>query len=201
LISAPPAFGKSEIIPRLVRAYPEAKFAIATKRRDVARTLHRRFLKYMSGVGFVGDGDNTKGRVTIYVAKSLHKADPDVDFFLGDEVHELASDSFCEVIVRSFQHARCFGFSATWNSRADGTSKRLEYIFGPVIFEMSWQEATQLGLVVPVEVRWLNVHMNNNPCAKYSSDVAKKRHGIWCNAKRNKLFADAAQSFARMIRF
>jgi superfamily II DNA or RNA helicase len=92
-----------------------------------------------------------------------------------------------------FFNTRLFGFSATWDARADGTSPRLEYLLGPVLFHMTWQEATALGLIVPVQVRWINVVTTVDPCARYKQDVAKRRHGIWCHTYRNQLIADAAQ--------
>jgi len=177
-------------------AYPHAKFAISTRRKEVAKTIYNRMLAYTSDVGFVGDSKNYKKRATVYIAKSLHKADPDVDFFVGDEIHELAADTFSETIIRTFDKARFFGFSASWDGRADGTSARLQYMFGPTIFNMSWQEATKLGLIVPIEVQWLNISMNRNPCQKYTQDIARKRHGLWRNAVRNEAIANAVREYS-----
>lgn len=194
IIKAPPAFGKTEMIGRFCLLYPHAKIAVVTKRRDVARSIQARLCKLVPNVGFVGDGERKKKRVTVFIAKSMHRADPDTDIVLLDEPHELMSDDFSGKILRTFVSARLFGLTATPTGRSDGTDIRLTYLCGPVIFEMSWQEATELGLVVPVEVRWINVQMDYNPTESYSSDVSKKRHGIWRNTVRNQAIAAAARS-------
>ena len=196
VINSPPAFGKTEIIGRIALLYPKAKIAVVTKRKDVSQTIMRRLSKLVPNVGFVGDGKRKYSRVTCYIAKSLHKADPDTDILLADEGHELVSDSFCELIFRSFVNSRNFAFSATPKGRSDGNDARLEYLFGPEIFHMEWKEATNLGLIVPVEVRWLNIQLDRNPIAGYSSDIARKRHGIWRNTERNAAIAAAARTHA-----
>lgn len=193
IIAAPPAFGKSEIIARLALLYPHARIAVITKRADVAQTIERRLHKYLPSIGYYGGGKRQRGRVSVFVAKSMHRAKNEFDMVLCDEIHELAADSFAEMLTRVFFNARMFGFSASWDARADGNSARLEYLFGPQIFYMSWQEATALGLIVPVDVRWINVLMNYNPCSGYVRDDVKMRHGIWCNPERNRLAAEAAR--------
>lgn len=194
VINAIPAFGKTEMLCRLAVLFPTAKFAVVTKRRDVAQTIFRRLTRVLPCVGFVGDGQRKKGRVTVYISKSLRHADPDVDFLFADEAHELCSDTDSEMILRTFVYSRNFAFTATPSGRSDGTSIRLEYMFGPQIFYLGWQEGTQYGLVVPVEVRWLNVQMEINPAAGYKNDTWVKKHGLWNNTVRNSIIANAALS-------
>lgn len=194
IIAAPPAFGKTELIGRTGLLYPHAKIGVVTKRKDVAETIERRLHHYLPMVGFYGGGKKRRGRVSVFIAKSMHRAEDDYDFLFVDECHEIGADSFSEQISRTFFNSRLFGLSATWDARADGTSARLEYLFGPVIFEMSWQEATALGLIVPVEVRWLNINLIKNPCSKYTDDTAILRHGVWCNDERHAIIAEAART-------
>lgn len=194
VINAIPAFGKTEMLCRLAVLFPTAKFAVVTSRRDVAQTIFRRLTRVIPQVGFVGDGKRKYGRVTVYVSKSLRHADPDVDFMFADEAHELCTDTDAEMILRTFVYSRNFAFTATPYGRKDGTSIRLEYMFGPQIFYLSWQEGTANGLVVPVEVRWLNVQMDINPAAGYSNDTYVKKHGLWNNTIRNTIIASAALS-------
>lgn len=193
IINAIPAFGKTEMIGRLAVLFPHAKFAVVTKRKDVAQTIFRRLTKVLSNVGFVGDSKKRYGRVTVYISKSMHKADPDVDFLFVDESHEACADETSEVLLRTFVHSRNFGFTATPDGRADGTSIRLEYMFGPQIFKLGWKEGVDNGLVVPVEVRWINIEMDRNPAAGYKNDVTIKKHGLWRNGVRNSLIAEAVQ--------
>jgi superfamily II DNA or RNA helicase len=192
IINAPPAFGKTEIIAWLAILFPWAKIAVVTKRADVAKTIVRRLKAYLPNVGFCGGGKRPKGeRVTVYIAKSMTKCDGDVDFCFYDEAHESCSDWYAEQFTRTFIHSRNFGFTATPDGRADGGSPRLEYMFGPQIFFMPWQEAEAHGMIVPVEVRWLNITLPRDPTAGYTSDVAKKRWGLWRNDPRNAAFGYA----------
>jgi superfamily II DNA or RNA helicase len=192
IIAAPPAFGKTEIIGRLGLLYPHAKIAVITKRKDVAETIERRLHGYLPMVGYYGGGKKRRGRVSVFIAKSMHKAEDEYDFAIIDECHEIGADSFCEKLSRTFFFSRMFGLSACWDARADGTTPRLEYLFGPVIFNMGWQEATALGLIVPVQVRWLNINSLRNPCAQYVDETTILRHGIWCNDERHAIIAAAA---------
>jgi len=194
IIAAPPAFGKTELIGRTGLLYPHARIAVVTKRKDVAETIERRLHHYLPMIGFYGSGKRRQGRLSVFIAKSMHRAKDDFDFVFVDECHEIGADTFSEQLARTFFNARMFGLSACWDARADGSSARLEYLFGPQIFYMSWQEATALGLIVPVEVRWLNVQMDKNPCALYSRDDAKMRHGVWCNDFRHNVIAQAART-------
>ena len=83
-------------------------------------------------------------------------------------------------IAKTYTMSRNYGLTATPEGRADGSDAKLEYLFGPKIFEMEWAEATALGLVVPIQVIWLPVQ-GASPCAGMEG-VPKKRHGIWRNA-------------------
>lgn len=194
IISAPPAFGKTQMIAYTGLLLPHAKIAVVAKRKDVAQGIERRMHEFLPNIGFFGDGHKRKGRVTVFIAKSMKKAPEDYDIVFVDECHEIGADSFSADLTRTFFFSRIFGLSATWDGRADGTSARLEYLFGPVIFHMTWPEAEQLGLIVPVEVRWLNINLTKNPCEKYSTDIARERHGIWCNEPRNAAIAAAART-------
>jgi hypothetical protein len=59
---------------------------------------------------------------------------------------------------------------------------------------MPYPRAVQLGLVVPIRVVVHPVTTATNPVAGLTDDTARKRHGIWRNAARNRIIADAAKA-------
>tara|TARA_Y100001938_G_scaffold136815_1_gene200169 strand:+ start:21815 stop:23323 length:1509 start_codon:yes stop_codon:yes gene_type:complete len=192
IINAPPAFGKSFLMAAIAMLYPAAKIDIVIKRRDLVERTRRALHGILPSVGIIYGGEYKPRRVTVCTAASLHKCDGSADILICDEVHELMSPRYSEAIARTYKFSRNYGLTATPEGRADQADAKLEYLFGPRIFEMSWQEATDLGLIVPIEARWVPIRMNRNP-AQGRKDVPKKRWGIWRNQYRNAVIAHTVQ--------
>jgi superfamily II DNA or RNA helicase len=194
VIEAPTGFGKTYLFKAVAALYPYANILITVSRKDVAQDICRDMTKHFPNVGMIGAGRKRKGRITVCMAQSLqHAGYHDWDIVLGDEAHELGAPSVAKHLVQ-MQWSRNFGFSASPWDRTDGTSIRIEAVFGETIFQMTYPEAVALGLVVPIRVKWLNAWIEPNPCADYH-DIPRLRHGLWRNAARNKLFADEAHSY------
>jgi superfamily II DNA or RNA helicase len=195
IIKAVTGFGKTTSIGALALLFPQAKIHVVTKSVDVAERIVKALKRFIPKVGFVGDGSRYWERVTVITAGSLAHSDGDADFLFCDEVHQLATINFSTEIARRYMQSRNFGLSATPYSRMDNAHAVLEPIFGPMIFELTYQQAVELGLVVPIRVTWLPIRMHFNPVERYSNRVAKKRYGIWTNAARNQMIADAVRSY------
>ncbi|TXH46333.1 MAG: hypothetical protein E6Q97_29775 [Desulfurellales bacterium] len=195
IINAPPAFGKSTLLGLACILFRTARIAVLTKRKDVVATLYDRLSGMVNDVGRCGGATRVVAprRVTVSTVGSMHKLQDDYDIVFVDEAHEIVADKSVTTLMRAFSRARRFGFSATPKGRADGTSARMTYAFGPQIFYMGWQEATQLGLIVPVQVRWLRLDFVGDPTAPYKSPVSRKRHGIWRHHRRNAAIAAVAR--------
>jgi energy-coupling factor transporter ATP-binding protein EcfA2 len=194
VIEAPTGFGKTWLFKMIAALYPHANILITVSRKDVAQDIYRDMTKHFPNVGMIGAGRKRKGRITVCMAQSLqHAGYYEWDIVLGDEVHELATPSAAKHLVQ-MQWSRNFGFSASPWDRTDGTSTRVEAVFGETVFSMTYQEAVALGLVVPIRVKWLNAWMDCNPCGDYH-DTARLRHGLWRNDCRNKLFADESRNY------
>jgi superfamily II DNA or RNA helicase len=194
IINAPTGFGKSFMFKAISLLYPKANIIITAKRRDLIEGTRTHLAKDIPNVGQIGGGVHKLGRVTVVTADSLHRLNPDdVDIVIGEEVHELAAPTYSAELAK-FRFARMFGFSATPTGRMDNADMKLESLFGPILFHMTYQEAVDLGLVVPIRVRWLDVVLPNNP-AEGRRDVPRQRHGIWRNEGRNEVIAQAAKEF------
>lgn len=194
VIDAPTGFGKGTIIAMMCLLYPKATFHITTFRKDVVGKTVRYLTRYLPNVGQVGGGVKKYGdRVTVFTADSLRLSDGEADFLIVDEAHELMTSARSQELAR-FRYSRNFAFTATTEHRMDNADAKLESIFGPTIFKMPYQEAVALGLVVPIMVEWLDVKLDNNPCAG-KADVQKKRWGLWRNFERNEIIANKARTF------
>jgi len=194
VIDAPTGFGKSFLYAAIGLLFPRAHIRIVTKRLDLVSGARRHMMNYLPNIGQVGGGQNEIGRITIVSADSLHKVDPDFcDILIGEEAHQLVAPAYAGRLAQ-FQRSRMYGFTATPTGRMDGTDKRLESLFGPVVFQMTYPEAVELGLVVPIRVRWIDTVEPGNP-AEGMSDVPKLRHGIWRNEARNRRIADEAHLY------
>jgi len=195
IIKAVTGFGKTSMIGVLARIFPEARIDVVTKSVDVAERIKRSLKRFVPKVGMIGDGWKQRERVTVITAGSLGHADGDADFMFADEVHQLATVNFSTLLANRYRNSRNFGLSATPYARMDNAHHVLEPLFGPMVFELTYQQAVELGLVVPVRVRWLPMRLRTNPAERYSNRVARKRYGIWTNHERNSIIAAAVQDF------
>jgi superfamily II DNA or RNA helicase len=192
IIDAPTAFGKMYVIAMCCTLFLKAKIAVITKSTAVANSIRDLLTGYVPAPGRVGGAKNQPGRVTVYNADSMHKSPADEDILLVDEVHQLMTDNYITELSR-FQRARMYGFTASKETRVDNAHKQMEGLFGPTIFYMSYQEAEQLRLTVPIVVQWLSTHSTYNPVHDISDPVERKRLGIWQNEARNAEIAKAGR--------
>jgi len=175
--------------------FPTAKIHVVTKSVDVADRIVRSLKRLLPKVGRVGDGWKQWERVTVITAGSLAHSDGDADFLFADEVHQLATLNFSTALAARYRTSRNFGLSATPYARMDNAHAVLEPMFGPMVFELTYQQAVELGLVVPVRVNWLPMRLRSNPAERYSNRVARKRYGIWTNHERNRIIAEAVRGY------
>jgi hypothetical protein len=192
VIDAVTAFGKMWLIAMVCCLYPKARIDVIIKPSSVARKMLKLLTAYVANVGLIGDGSSKRGRVTIYMADSLHRSDGQANIVLCDEVHQLCTDNYAEKLAR-YTRARIYGFTASKETRGDNLHERLEGIVGPTIFYIDYPTAQALGLVAPIVVQWHDVNLDVNPAGGFTDDVARKRHGIWQNDQRNAVIAQAVR--------
>lgn len=197
-IDCAPGFGKSFMIGIIASVFPRAKIDVVSRRVPVLLDrIYPELTSMVGDVGIVGGGKSVKGRrVMCYTAGSLKHSPANADFLIGDECHELAADKASEELIR-WQNSRNFGLSASHDVRFDNKDLRLEGIFGPIIYKVTYQTAQGSGLVVPIQVHWTNVKLDYNPCAGIdtSDQVKRKRIGIWQNDVRNAAIAQDAKRY------
>lgn len=194
--SLPTAWGKTFLIGIIGLLLPRAVIHVITKRVPV---LEQRIYPELQGmlpdVGLVSGGRKRVGhRIMCYSAMSLHHSSARCDIMIADESHELCSDKISQELAR-YTYSRNYGLSATHDMRLDQKDFRGEAVFGPVIFERTYAESVEQGLIVPIEVHWRDTIMEQDPCTADMDFTARKRHGIWRNAYRNQLIAEDARAY------
>lgn len=196
VIHATMGFGKTFLFSAICALFPRARIAVVCPGIPICRTAHRRLLTYFPNVGLYGGGKKIAGeRITVFSADSVHYSDEDYDIVLCDEAHALVSDKRSSALLQAFPRAWFYGFTGTPTGRGDGADARLEAMFGPIIFRLTYPEAVAAGLVVPLRVRWVPVR--TDPVEYGSTDTSRFRWCIWRNQQRNQVIADDIRSHVR----
>lgn len=197
VVVGPTGFGKSFMFGAICLAYPNAKIHVVTRRVDVMKRICGSLSKLIPSLGMVGSGNNYWSRVTVITADSMHKitheGDKLADILLYDEAHEAVAPSY-QAELGKYRKTKKFGFTASPDGRADGAHFMLEAIFGPRIFEMSYSDAVDVDLVVPIKVEWVRVDGCDTSCSDLNG-VPKERWGIWRNNIRNGAIANKANQY------
>lgn len=193
-IGCPTGYGKSYLFRHAVNYWPKAKIDIIVPGADTARDVYEGLAALRGGVGLYGAGVHKRGkRIQVYCVSSLHHCNFDADIVLGDEIHEYATDKRLEVLAQ-YEKARMYGLSASHEERGDNAHHELEALFGPIIMDIPYQEGVAAGIITPIQVRWVPVVMDEDPCDEMS-DTKKERWGLWRNHYRNKLIRDVVREF------
>jgi superfamily II DNA or RNA helicase len=195
---APPGFGKTTTLAALAVALPRARIAIVTPGQDNGFKTYHHLLQYSGNVGMRGHGETSSGRVTVFSLQSLHHVPDDVDLLVVDEADTALADRASSELARVAPVAVRLGLTATPEGRLDGTDARMEGLLGPVVYRMTWPEAVRFGMVVPIEIRWINTDFDVNPVAALSErqrgqDWLRKKVGIWAHEARNQALAAVAR--------
>ena len=193
IIDCSVGYGKSWLVGVISKAFPTLRILVCTGSVSVVNTLYEYLCKQVPGeVGIIGGGkNNVQGkRVVISTLRSLEKIPAQwPQLALIDECHEISNNDAGKQLMR-FAFCRRFGFSAS-PVRADGSQLAMEAILGPVIMQMSYEEASEQGMVVPMRYAMLHCNWCPSICHKDDlSEVLMKRFAYWRNEARNRVIAD-----------
>lgn len=195
-IDCPPGWGKGTVIRMACELFPKAKIAVVTKRLPVLmKRLYPELAGALPDVGIVCSGKRQPGRrVMCYSAGCIPHADGDEDFVFVDEGHEAGADDYSSKLCH-FRRARMWMFSASWNMRLDNKDIRTEALAGPIRLRVSYAEAQEKGMVVPIKVILKSVVRDDDPAAEITDATRKERACIWAHKKRNRLIAKDARKY------
>jgi superfamily II DNA or RNA helicase len=196
ILTAATGYGKSYIIVQIAKMYPDQNIVITTARKQVVSTLYDRLMAEQSLAGQVGIicSDKNTGpnfRIVVSTIRSLHKTNiAKCDMLIADECHNFGAAGAAEEVAK-FIRARKYGFSASPTGRADNADLATEAIFGPVLFDFSYEESVGAGAVVPIEVHVYNITKGNSK--DYKDPASVNRHGMWRNPWRNEMICKVAR--------
>lgn len=200
VLVAPVGFGKTFSHLLFALVFSKARIHIVVDGLPILRMAYRNLVRHIADVGVVGGGKCRFERVTLVSADSLHRVDFDerlgpsgADIVLADEVHRLMPERSASLLAR-YRHARMFAFTATHGMRHDGADARAESLFGEVIYEISYQRCVELGLVVPIRVKWLPVREQPEDFHPDWVGTRLDRAAIWRNDLRNQIIAQELRS-------
>ena len=187
--------GKTYVIAALCRAY-RRRVVVTTKAKAVVKRLRDGLSELLAddgiSVGIYQGARREDGDVIVCTDALLDRLDPDdVDVLIYDECHH-AAGSKKSVNVMRLDKAVKFGLSATVKDRFDGKDALLQALFGPIVYELTDEQAEDLGRVVPLKVFALQCGVGPKTTS-WKSPVTKERHAIWKNINRNKLVQEAAE--------
>ena len=206
IIKCPTAWGKSMVISKLCKIFPTLNIVVTTSSTQVVGTLYDRIRQDCPGeVGIISGTKNTaRGkRITCCTLKSLTKVNPEeIQLVLVDEVHGVGANQ-AGLVLSQFVFARRFGFSAS-PIRNDGSAIALEAIIGPVILDVSYADAVNAGMVVPLKYVMLPctrgpeflrdiIGEDGKKHRKSIPEVLRKKFSYWRNKARNKQIAKCVQ--------
>lgn len=145
-------FGKSFLIKELCRIYPTLNILVVCSAGEVVRELYRAIKEVLPGqVGLLNmDSQEVSGkRIIVTTTKSMNKINPEqVQLVLADEAHGYGANASGNDLLR-FRFARKFGFTAT-PIRNQGDYKMFEAIFGPILQDVTFEEAKKAGSVTEI---------------------------------------------------
>jgi len=189
LVNAPTGWGKSFVVRYVCRLFKDARIAIVTPGVDLVESMYKLLKERIRGVGAVSMNHDHIDRVTVSTIDSMEKLRGiEWDILLFDEAHRAGSPCVSNAIATTFHTAKCVGFSASPVGRTDNADLVVEALFGPVIYNVSYQEGVERGAVSPIRVEMYRVP--NGPSCEGKASVVRNRHGLWRNKHRNKLIAD-----------
>jgi superfamily II DNA or RNA helicase len=194
---APTAYGKTFLMLAMTALYPRNNIIIASPSQALLDGTYRRMVAIAgSDVGRTGGGHNEPQRVTLTTYKSIMRAPTHkCDILLIDESHRVPGPQFSADIASIRSPIKIFGMSASPDGRSDQAELVTEVLIGPKIYEITYQEAVDSGIISKIGVRMIPMtRMHCQVKTDYRDPTTKKRHGYWRNIQRNTRIAQAVNN-------
>lgn len=162
LLCAPTRYGKSVVITNIINAYPNVKTVVIAPGVDLLPQLVDTIKKYcpereVSGIFSGSKTQYMSDDITVCSMDSLHKLDKEsVKLLLIDEPHAAVSEKRAEQLFE-FSNARILGFGATLEGRWSGNDIMIKGLIGPVLSNITFTEAVELGALCPIDVKVVKI--------------------------------------------
>ncbi len=155
IFNAAGGYGKTYCQAFTFAAWQSLNTILAIPLKQVFNATYKKFCKIFPDkhIGRVGDGvfDISKD-ITISTFKSLHKCSTEkCQLLLVDELQSTSGDHIQNVLT-SIKPIRIFGYTATDDGLFNGADKLLKGLFGERLIHIPYEEALDVGAVVPALV-------------------------------------------------
>ena len=205
IFAAATGFGKSHVIGSIIRAYDPGLLRargtptslITAKDKDICLQNYNTLKDLFPDrdVGLLMSGKTIRSDdIQVVTLDSLHKINmEEVGILIVDEVHEAATTSRSGELAKAI-YARRWGASATPTGRFDGADLVTEGLVGPVIYKYTYQDGVRDGVLVPIEVLWLQtpepttVHIGKY--IEMKNRLARYRHAAERNPGQNNMIRE-----------
>ena len=205
IISAPCGFGKTHLIKAIIRAFKRDDLiyrntplsVVVAADMDVCRKNYndlKAMFKKEREIGLVMTGEKDfSDDIQVITFDSLHYIDPaEIGILIVDECHMSATEKRIDMVLAASKAMR-WGVSATPLGRFDGGDMVTEGMFGPVVYQSSYQQGVEDGALVPIEICWLKAPepiIGLDRYHSYKRRASKIDHGIELNKNLSKMVAD-----------
>ena len=158
IICAPTRFGKSYMIANIIKVFPTLRTCLVAPGIDLVGQLYEDMRKLVPNRDIkLLKGATTEADVLVCSVDSLHKVDTSsIELLICDEPHALVSTSRLPKID-AFSKARRYALSATPTGRFDGKDICTVGCFGPILSEVTYKEAVDMGAIAPLVVLYLHI--------------------------------------------
>ena len=172
--------------------YPTLNILVVCAAGEVVKELYRNINEALPGqVGLLNmSSNNIDGkRIIVTTSKSMVKINPErVQLVLVDEAHNYGANTSGNDLLK-FAFARKFGFTAT-PIRNQGDYLMFEAIFGPILQDVTFEEAKKAGSVTEIAYTMVPVGRKLSYLDKEMPDHLKTKLFYTSNPVRDKLIAD-----------
>lgn len=174
-VALPPGTGKTLVIQELLRETGLSAVVFSPSRSIVSQT-HRELVETLGPrvVGLYGGGKKDLERpVTVATTQSLLRvAGRAADFFrakrlmAGDESHTLPAEAMRAICLDLLGDVPYRFFLSGSQDRHDGLRPMLDGVIGPIVLEMTVEEAVRRGALVPQRTRMIEIRHGSPPRSK-----------------------------------
>jgi len=197
VILSPTGSGKTILQLGIMSAFPTKNILLLSHTIDIIQQTFEELQKYgFDGIQQIGGGkkyDGKFGRIVVSTIQSIHKIDPNdyryhFTIVMVDEAHRVsATDNMYAEVLRNLMAPIRLGFTATEPTSELG-QMAMEGLLGPVIGEVTIEEAVELDILAKPRVKLLKTPYS--PAIKQTKKYADVyQRGIVENNDRNNLIA------------
>lgn len=191
IINATGGYGKTYCQALTYAAWHELNTILAIPLNQVFRQTYKKFVELFPDkhIGRVGDGFfDISEDLTITTFRSLDKcAIEKCELLLIDELQSATGD-LIQSVLSKFAPRRIFGYTATDDGLFNNADKLIKGIFGERLIYIPYDEALEVGAVVPGTVYFVRVNAPEQFSRTFESALTE---GIKKCRRRNELIAEA----------